>query len=140
MEVNEALHNQIEIVKINAATAVAMTNLGDLDAADTPIDNGLNLTQQRGYPGGLVWCYVARAVNQLRRGDTQAARDTATRLAATVSDLQGNRFWSEIVNWRAGDPDAVHQAGITQWLDGEDATRARWLAVLPRPVQAQPGE
>jgi hypothetical protein len=139
LDVNEALHNQIEIVKIHAATAVAVTNLGDLEAADTPIENGLTLARRCGYPGGLVWCYVARAVNQLSRGDAQEARATAAQLAATVSDLRGNRFWSEIVNWRAAELDTGHPPGTTQWLDGEDSARARWLAVLPRPSRGGQG-
>jgi tetratricopeptide (TPR) repeat protein len=130
LEVNQALRNQVEIIKIHAATAVTLTNLGNLDEAATEIETGLDLAQQCGYPGGLVWGQVARTLNQLKRGDTKAARDSAARLASTVSDLQGNRFWSEIVNWWIDDSGAQRPAGTTRWLDGEDSARARWLAVL----------
>lgn len=129
LEINEALHNTVELVKIHAATAVALTNLGDLDDASTHIDSGLHLAQDCGYRGGLVWCEVARALNQLSRGDAEAGRDTAARLAAIVSDLQGNRFWSEIVTWWTADGTAQHPASTTRWLDGEDSARTRWLAI-----------
>ena len=130
LELNEALRNQVEIVKIRAAAAVALTNLGDLDEAATQIDSGLSLAQQCGYPGGLVWCWTARALNQLKHASIEASRDSATRLAGIVSDLQGNRFWSEIVNWWTDDGTARHPASTTSWLEGEDAARTRWLAVL----------
>ncbi len=131
LEINEALRNQVEIVKIRAATGVALTNLGDLDEAATEIERGLTLTQQCGYRGGLVWCWVARTFNQLRRGDTGAAGESAARLVAIVEDLQGNRFWSEIANWWVNaDNSRQPPGGSIGWLGGEDAARARWLAVL----------
>jgi tetratricopeptide (TPR) repeat protein len=131
LEVNQALRSQVELVKIHAATAVALTNLGDLDDATAQIAAGLDLAQQCEYRGGLVWCQVARTLNQLKRGDHEASRDSAARLAATVTDLQGNRFWSEIVNWWIGYASARHPASSTSWLEGEDSARTRWLAVLP---------
>jgi hypothetical protein len=99
LEVNKALRSQVEIVKIRAATAVTLTRLGQLDDASAEIDAGLGLACDCGYRGGLVWCQVARALSQPTRGDDAAAREMAARLAATVTDLQGNRFWSEIVHW-----------------------------------------
>jgi len=131
LEVNDALRSHVELVKIHAATAVTLANLDDPDGADTQIANGLHLAEQSGYRGGLVWCQVAAVFTQLHRGDLDAARDTATRLADIVSDLHGNRFWSEIVTWwtrNVSDP-----ASTTNWLDGEDAARARWLALRPSP-------
>lgn len=130
VEVNEGLRNTVEIVKLHAATAVALANLGDLDGADTQIERGLSLAEECGYPGGLVWCWVARALNQLKRGDTDSARDSAARLVAIVSDLQGNRFWSEIVNWWV-DGAGAYPASTTGWLDGQDAAHERWLAARP---------
>ncbi len=137
LEVNEALHSTVELVKIHAATAVAQANLGDPAEAASQIERGLTLAQDRGYRGGLVWCEVARALNQLKRGDIAAARESAARLAAIVSDLQGNRFWSEIVNWWTGNGSAPDPASTTRWLEGEDSARARWLAVLPSPDHGQ---
>jgi hypothetical protein len=136
LEVNQALRSQVEIVKIHAAAAVALTNLGDLDDASAQIEAGLDLARRCGYPGGLVWCQVARALNQLKSGDHEASRDTAAQLAATVSDLQGNRFWSEIVNWWTGYTSA-QPGGTTSWLEGEDSARSRWLAVLSSPDRDQ---
>lgn len=135
LEVNEALHNTVELVKIHAATAVAETSLGNLQDADTQIGTGLRLAHECGYPGGLVWCEVARALNQLTRGEIPASRDTAARLAAIVSDLQGNRFWSEIVNWWTANGTTQHPASTTRWLDGEDSARTRWLAIPPATSQ-----
>jgi hypothetical protein len=129
LEVNEALRNQVEIVKIRAANGVALASLGKFAEADAEIGRGLTLTEQCGYPGGLVWCWVARTFGQVRHAGAAAAREPAARVAAIVGDLDGNRFWSEIVDWWTG---AVNgQAGATGWLDGEDAARARWMAVLP---------
>ncbi len=130
LEVNQALRNHVEIVKIHAATAVALTNLGNLDDASAQIEAGLGVAQECGYRGGLVWCETARALNQLKRGDTEASRGSAARLAAIVNDLQGNRFWSEIVNWWTGYTSTDYPPGTTRWLDGEDAAKVRWLAVL----------
>jgi tetratricopeptide (TPR) repeat protein len=126
LEVNEALRNQVEIVKIHAAAAVALTGLGDLDGAHSEIERGLALTRDCGYPGGVVWCLVAQTLTRLRRSDSDGARESAAQVAATVDDLQGNRFWSEIVNWWTG---AGGPASATKWLDGEAAARTRWLAV-----------
>jgi tetratricopeptide (TPR) repeat protein len=137
LEVNQALRNQVEIVKINAAAAVALTQLGNLDEASTLIDAGLHLTQQCGYRGGTVWCQVARALNQLTRGDIDASRRTAAHLAATVADLQGNQFWSEIVNWWTGYTGSPPPARTTNWLDGEDTVKARWLAIPHSPSTGQ---
>jgi tetratricopeptide (TPR) repeat protein len=130
VEVNEALRNTVEIVKLHAATAITQANLGDLDSADTEIERGLNLAQECGYTGGLVWCWTARTLNQLKRGDTDSARESAARLATIVSELQGNRFWSEIVNWWLNDG-GERAASSTSWLDGEQAARTRWLAARP---------
>jgi hypothetical protein len=123
--------NKVELVKIHAATAVTLTGLGNFGEADTQIEAGLDLAQQCGYRGGLVWCQAARVLNQLKRGDGGAGRQTAVALAATVSDLQGNRFWSEIVNWWTGNTSENQLASSTNWLDGEETTKQRWLAVLP---------
>ena len=132
LEANTALRNQVEVVKIRAASAVALTKAGNYDAASTQIQEGSDLARQCGYRGGLVWCQVAQAFNQLARDDIDGARATATALADTVSELQGNRFWSEIVNWWI-DPAAngQEQAATTDWLDGIDAAKARWLTVRP---------
>jgi tetratricopeptide (TPR) repeat protein len=127
LETNQALGSKVELVKICAATAVALANLGNLDDADTQIQAGTDLTRQCGYPGGLVWCQVARAFTQLRHGDPGAATTTATALAGTVSDLHGNRFWSEIVNWWTS---TAQPPAATGWLDGTDAAKTRWLEVL----------
>jgi hypothetical protein len=127
----------VELIKIHAAAAVALTILGDLDDATVQIEAGLDLAQQCGYRDGLVWCQVARALNQLKRGDQEASRDAAARLAATVTDLRGNRFWSEIVNWWTGYASARHPASTISWLDGEDSARARWFAVLSSPDRDQ---
>ena len=69
-----------------------------------------------------------------------AARDSAGRLAAIVTSLGGNRFWSEIVNWWTQDSNGQPPARTTSWLDGEDAARARWLAAGPSPDRAQTRE
>nr|MDQ2875875.1 hypothetical protein [Actinomycetota bacterium] len=130
LELNEALRNQVEIVKIRAASAVALTNTGNLSEASDQVDSGLTLAEQCGYPGGLVWCWVARTLNDLRRGDNSAGRRSAARLAAIVGDLQGNRFWSEIANWWTEDDTSPHADSSTRWLEGEAAARTRWLAVL----------
>jgi hypothetical protein len=89
---------------------------------------------------GLVWCWVARAFSQLKRGGLDAARDSAARLEIIVGDLQGNRFWSNIVNWWISDGDAQPGGHSTGWLDGGQAARARWLAVRPQPARADPGQ
>ena len=130
LEVNEALRNQAEIVKIRAAAAVALTSLGDLEEADAEIERALALAKDCGYRGGLVWCQVARTLSKLRRLDPGGARESAADLADTVSDLQGNQFWSEIVNWWTGASASPPEAAA-QWLDGHDHAKARWLAVYP---------
>jgi tetratricopeptide (TPR) repeat protein len=132
VEVNEALRNQVEIVKIRAADAVALAGLGESGEAGAEIERGLALTRDCGYPGGQVWCQVARAYSQLRQGEPGAARETAARVAAITAGLGGNRFWAEITAWQtAAGPGQPPPEGTADWLDGADAARARWLAVLP---------
>ncbi len=130
LEVNEALHNLVEVVKIRAAAAVALVNLGDLDEADAKIGSGLTLADDCGYPGGLVWCWVARTLSRLRRSDTGGSRESAARVATITSQLQGNRFWSEITDWWTG-ADSRQPDSATRWLGGEAAARSRWLAIYP---------
>jgi tetratricopeptide (TPR) repeat protein len=129
LEVNESLRNLVEIVKVHAAMAVALMSLGHLDEADAHIERGLSVTEQCGYPGGRVWCWVARTLTQFKRGDIDASRSSAAHLASIVDNLQGNRFWSEIVNWLIGNDGRLHQVNITEWLDGRDAAKTRWLDV-----------
>jgi hypothetical protein len=140
LETNTALRNQVEVVKIRAASAVALTRTGNHADAGAQIQEGSNLAHQCGYRGGLVWCQVAQAFNQLARDDVDGARATAGALAETVSELQGNRFWSEIVNWWI-DPAANgrDQAATTNWLDGIDAAKARWLTLRPSGAGATQG-
>ncbi len=140
LETNMALRNQVEVVKLRAASAVALTKIGNHADAAAQIQEGSDLARQCGYRGGLVWCQVAQAFNQLARDDDDSARATARTLAGTVSELQGNRFWSEIVNWWI-DPAAngQDQAATTNWLDGIDAAKARWLTVRPSGAAATQG-
>ncbi|HUZ24311.1 MAG TPA: hypothetical protein VMV07_11165 [Streptosporangiaceae bacterium] len=37
------------------------------------------------------------------------------------------------MNWWTDDGTARHPASTTSWLEGEDAARTRWLAVLSSP-------
>jgi tetratricopeptide (TPR) repeat protein len=131
LDANDALRNKVEIVKIRAATAVAMVRLGNHAEARAEIESGTELAGRCGYRGGLVWNLVARAYSELAQGDTGASRATAADLAATVRELQGNRFWSEIVNWWI-DP-AGEEPGGTEWLDAAEKARRRWLTVLAPP-------
>ncbi|MBV9012532.1 MAG: hypothetical protein JO272_10865 [Pseudonocardiales bacterium] len=132
-ETNEAVRNLVEIVKLRAAMAVALTRLGHLEEAHAEIERGLSLTDECGYPGGLVWCWVARAFTEIKpteikRSGADGGRDAAARVAEIVADLGGNRFWSEIVDWWVGVERNEHDSH-TEWLEGRDAARARWLAV-----------
>ncbi|MGH3770841.1 MAG: tetratricopeptide repeat protein, partial [Pseudonocardiaceae bacterium] len=131
LDINEALRNLVEIVKLRAATAVALTSVGRLDEAHADIERGLAMTGECGYPGGLVWCWVARAFNEITRSGADGGREAAAQVAAITDDLGGNRFWSEIVGWWAGVGDSDHDGG-TRWIAGETAARARWLAVRPQ--------
>ncbi|MGH3797504.1 MAG: tetratricopeptide repeat protein [Pseudonocardiaceae bacterium] len=130
LEINEAVRNLVEIVKLRAAAAIALTNLGRLDEAHAEIERGLTLTGECGYPGGLVWCWVACTFNRINRFDRDGGSEAAAQVAAIVEDLQGNRFWSEIAGWWAG-VGSSDRGSSTRWIEGEDAARARWLAVCP---------
>lgn len=130
LEINEAVRNLVEIVKLRAATAVALTSLGRLDEAHAEIERGLTLTGECGYPGGLVWCWVARTFNGIARCGADGGRDAAARVAAIVDDLGGNRFWGEIAGWWVGDEGSDHDSS-TRWIGGPTAAKARWLAVRP---------
>lgn len=129
-QINESIRNQVELVKLHAAHAVALTTAGNLDAATVEIESGITLTQQCGYPGGLIWCSVARTFNLVARADTAAGRDAAGRAAEIADELGGNRFWGEIAGWWTG---TIHNPAIstTHWIDGHDAAMTRWQAVAP---------
>lgn len=128
LEVNEAVRNLVEIVKLRAATAVALTSLGRPDEAHAEIERGLILTDECGYPGGLVWCWVARTFNGIKCFGADGGREAAAHVATIVDDLQGNRFWSEIAGWWAG-VGGSDRGSNTRWIEGEEAARARWLAI-----------
>ncbi|MEU8801257.1 tetratricopeptide repeat protein [Spirillospora sp. NPDC048819] len=128
VEINEGILNKIELVKLHAAAAVAMTNSGDHAAAEAEIERGITLTNRSGYPGGLIWCWVARAFNTRKRADLDGHADAAAQVVAISADLGGNRFWGEIARWWAV-TDPVPSTNPIRWLDGEDTTRGRWRAV-----------
>lgn len=131
LEINEAVRNLVEIVKLRAATAVALTSLDQLDEAHDEIELGLTLTAECGHPGGLVWCWVARTFHEIKRCGSDGGRAAVARVATIVDDLGGNRFWSEIAGWWAGVGNSDHGSS-TGWIEGQDAARARWLAVCPQ--------
>lgn len=134
-EVNEALQNKVELVKIHAASAVAFAQSGDQEQAAAEIAHGLTLTEECGYPGGQVWCWSARVVHKLKAHDDNGAAAAADRVTAITGELLGNRFWSEITLWWTGIRPEVH----SDWLDGPDAARARWLPVPGSAASAEEG-
>jgi tetratricopeptide (TPR) repeat protein len=125
---NEGVRNSIELVKLRAAAAVTLTNQGDLDNADAEIDHGLSLADQCGYPGGKIWCWVARAFNRLRRGDQDGYLVAVEQVVTIAGELGGNRFWGEIARWWATPPEDALPPSNTRWLGGEGAARQRWHA------------
>lgn len=129
LEINQAVRNLVEIVKLRAATAVALSSLGRFDEADAEIEQGMTLTDECGYRGGFVWCWVAQTFNTIRRFGRDEGRAAAQRVGAIADELQGNRFWGEIVDWWV-DPDSDRD-GTSRWIDDQDSARARWLAVCP---------
>ena len=118
----------MELVKLHAALAVAMANQGDRDGAAAEIEAGITLTQQCRYPGGLVWCWVARTLLHVRAGDTEAARQAAREVTRLADELGGNRFWGETARRWAGLPDQPTDAN-TQWVGGPAEAGGRWQAV-----------
>lgn len=130
LQANGALNNLVEIVKIRAASAVAFTQTGNLAEAVPETEQGLALTHECAYPGGQVWCWVARVLHRLRAGDEPGAVEAARKVAAITDQLRGNRFWSEIASWwtQLDDGQATTNIG---WLGGRDAARSRWLDVYP---------
>lgn len=131
LRVNESLSNRVEIVKVRAAAAVALIQAERFAEADQEIERGLALTRECAYPGGQVWCQVARVLHHLRTGAGPDAVQAARTVATITGELQGNRFWSEIARWWTQD-DGEPVTGI-DWIGGEDAARSRWLAVYPGP-------
>jgi hypothetical protein len=128
LEVNDGLHNLVEIVKINAASAVALAQTGQMDASEAEVVQGLALTEEAGYPGGQVWCWVARTARQMLSHDVDSATESAATVRSVVTQLHGNRFWSQIANWWVGSDAHQWPGDTTMWLEGEAAARARWLA------------
>jgi tetratricopeptide (TPR) repeat protein len=126
--INDGLRNKVELVKLHAALAVAMVNQGERAAAAAEIDAGTALTEQCRYPGGLVWCWVARTLLHVKAGDTEAARQAAREVTRIADELGGNRFWGETARRWAGIPDQPADAE-TQWIDGPAAAGGRWRAV-----------
>jgi len=135
LETNKALNNLVEIVKIHAAAAVALTQTGNLAEAAEEIERGLTLTTDCAYPGGQVWCWVARTLQRLHAGDQPGAAEAARTVAAVTDELQGNRFWADVVGWWAHVSDELPPGNVA-WLDGAEAARARWLTVYPGTTRA----
>jgi tetratricopeptide (TPR) repeat protein len=128
LQVNETLSNMVEIVKIRAASAVAFTQAGRFDEAVPEIERGLALTNECAYPGGQVWCWVARVLHRLKTGDEPGAVEAAREVSTITDRLQGNRFWSEIAGWWTQTGDGHVNANV-DWLGGRAAARSRWLEV-----------
>lgn len=130
-EVNGAIRNRVELVKLHAAAAVAHCRLGRPHLADPEIENGLTLTGECGYPGGSIWCWVARALAGLARTDEPGYSAAVTEIHSLGERLGGNRFWTDIVrSWADG---AVWADDVTvQWIGGVDAARERWRATVGR--------
>lgn len=134
-QANQDIDNQIEIVKIHAATAVAYCRLGQLELASNCIERGLVLTDACGYPGGTVWCLTARALLHLASGNEPGYNETANDIFVFTSNLGGNRFWADIVIfWTNGSHELPGRGSRADWLGGMEAARARWQEVAMQPL------
>ncbi|MDA0632134.1 tetratricopeptide repeat protein [Nonomuraea sp. MCN248] len=129
--INETISNQIELVKLHAATAVALVNQARYDEAEQEIARGLTLTIDCGYPGGEIWCWSARAYSSAVRASEDEHATATAHLTQITATLGGNRFWGQIAAW--WNPSGNGAAfGDIDWIDGTDATRRRWTAIIPR--------
>jgi len=129
-QINENISNQIELVKLHAATAVALVNQDRFEEAEQEIARGLALTAECGYPGGKVWCWSARAYSSAIRADWAEHATATTQLIQITNALGGNRFWSQIATWWNPTGDGTTFEDI-DWIDGTDAARRRWTAIIP---------
>lgn len=127
--INASISNQIELVKLHAATAVALVNQARYDEAEQEIARGLTLTTDCGYPGGEVWCWSARAYNSVVRADWNEHATAAARLTQITSALGGNRFWGQIAAWWNPSDNGTTFDDI-DWIDGPEAARRRWTAII----------
>jgi tetratricopeptide (TPR) repeat protein len=128
VEINENLHNKVELVKLHAATAVTLANLDDFNAAEAEVRRGLSLTEQCGYSGGKIWCWAARAFACMKAGDWVGHDEAVSQVTSIGRELGGNRFWGDITRWWTGDvTDAF--ASDTRWIGGAQAARERWHSV-----------
>jgi tetratricopeptide (TPR) repeat protein len=132
VEVNSAIRNRIELVKLYAAKAVASAALNDYREAEEQIIRGLELTREIAYPGGEVWCWTARSFAKLRQDDLEGCGEAASHVSRVVEIVGGNRFWAEITAWWSATEDRIQPT--TRWLEGRAETRERWIMVGVRTV------
>lgn len=127
-DVNSGIRNRVELVKLHAAAAVAHRGQGHPDLADAEIERGLALTAECGYPGGAIWCWVARAYTQLARADESGYSAAVSELQVLSDALGGNRFWVDIaLSWT----EAARADDVTvQWIGGALAASERWREIL----------
>ncbi|HEX3593229.1 MAG TPA: hypothetical protein VHV74_26700 [Pseudonocardiaceae bacterium] len=134
LEVNEGIRNQVEVVKLCAATAVAWRRTGQREAANSEITHGLALAESCGYPGGKIWCLAARALIAVLDGDQKGYSRIHREIVDLTTGLGGNRFWADIVSFWSNDGSSTPQHGVSpQWLAGLEATRRRWYDAVRRP-------
>jgi hypothetical protein len=115
-EMNLRLGNRIELVKCDAARAIALARLGEPTAAHDAGARATQLARQVGYPAGVAFALQASAVADGLAGDPERLAARRSSLGRTL-DALGTYF---------------HLAVAPAWLAGAepppDARAVDWLA------------
>lgn len=127
LRLNEALSNQLELLKLHAVRAAIASDWVSLEA-DT--QRALELTETTGYAAGEIFARVGYAFAAARLGMPERAVEQAQHIDEVVQTLGVYGFWSDIVRCWIPRECSVTGANRLRVLDKMDPILRRWQAVL----------
>ena len=122
IDFNDAIGNQLEVLKAFAALAVAATGT----ESDNAVREAIRLAGLCRYRAGTVFAQAARLFHQARTHDDEAARHTFGRIRDLTEELGVYAFWDEIGGWWLASGLPVR----ADWSGSAEQARQRWLEVL----------
>lgn len=114
---NQALGNEIEVAKCEAARCIALAKLGCLDDGLVSADDARRRAQRIGYPAGEAFALQAAAVAAGLDGEVDAAAAAAADLERTVDGLDTYSHLLVAPRWVLGEREEFERlAAIATWF------------------------
>jgi tetratricopeptide (TPR) repeat protein len=131
IEFNEAIGNQLEILKANVARAIVVNG----DESEASVREALRIADSCHYRAGAIFALAARVFHQALHSN-QVATGTANQILDIANAINVYHYWYEIVEWwlasytGVGTLESGNGQPAADWLGDPPQAQQRWQAVL----------